>query len=247
MFLMGDVHGSPSNLKAWIRQLPRLAKNGYYDVVCLGDVGIRYGGEDWAHAKTIKNIMASYPNLIWHIMRGNHDDRYFEYACEHKDKYTIHDFSQMAVENEFPNILYGLDEGYMRGFDLKHCLMIPGAYSVDKWYRLEQGWPWNKDEQLTQEEMDRVEKMVAEYPNTISYVFSHTCPISWQDEFKDDLFLNGLDQSTVDNTMEVWLQEKILPLIEKNNPDYKWYFGHYHDDRVVNEHATMVYKKNIQL
>lgn len=247
MFVMGDIHGSPRSLKTWLKQLPKLDKSHKYEVICLGDVGLRYGGEETYYANDIKRMMASYPNLIWYIMRGNHDDRYFEYAEANLDRYTIGPFTHVAIENDFPNILYLQDECSIHGFDLKHCLVIPGAYSVDKWYRLGSGYPYNPDEQLTQEEMDKIEKAIAEYPNTISYVFSHTCPLSWQDEFKDDLFMDCIDQSSVDNTMEVWLEEKILPLIEKNNPNYKWYFGHYHDDRKVNEHATMVYMKNIQL
>lgn len=242
---MGDIHGSLDNLYNWIDQLPELDDTHFQNVITLGDVGLRYGGRDYG--KSIRRAMSFHDNLIWHIMRGNHDDRYFRYAEEHPTKYTVQEFAQYAVENKHSNILYLPDGGGIRTIDRKWCLFIPGSYSVDKWYRLENGYPYNPDEQLTEAEMKAIEDAVEKVEHPISYVFSHTCPKSWQDEFKDDLFMDCIDQSKVDETMEVWLEEKILPAIEKNNPNYHWYFGHYHDDREVNEHATMVYHKCIQL
>ena len=55
-------------------------------------------------------------------------------------------------------------------------------------------------------------------------VISHTCPWFYM---PTDLFLPGLDQSTVDNTMERYLGELEYDL------DYKrWAWGHYHADRL---------------
>ena len=39
------------------------------------------------------------------------------------------------------------------------------------------------------------------------------------------MFLRSVDQSTVDSSMEVWLQKIADRLTFKH-----WYFGHYHDD-----------------
>ena len=56
------------------------------------------------------------------------------------------------------------------------------------------------------------------------FVFTHTCPISFQ---PTDLFLSGINQSLVDNTMENWLEQV------KSNINWRvWCFGHYHADRL---------------
>ena len=57
-------------------------------------------------------------------------------------------------------------------------------------------------------------------------VVSHTCPLSWQDEFSG-LLNRNLDQSKIDQTMETWL-DAIWDTIQ-NRCD-AWYFGHFHHD-----------------
>ena len=90
---------------------------------------------------------------------------------------------------------------------------------------------WNKDEQLTKEEMNSISERFSGKHFTL--VLSHTCPVSWQ---PFDLFLSGLDQSTVDNTMENWLETF------KDKIDWDiWLFGHYHDDRLVRPGVEMYY------
>ena len=73
----------------------------------------------------------------------------------------------------------------------------------------------------------------------LDLVLSHTCPYSWQ---PTDLFLNGLDQSTVDNSMEKWLEE-----VETRLNYRHWLFAHFHDDRKINSKVTMLFNtiKNI--
>ena len=67
-------------------------------------------------------------------------------------------------EVNFPNIRYFMD-GHAYLIDGHPTLVIGGAYSIDKWYRLNRATPgaswtgWFKDEQLTPEEMqDESEK-----------------------------------------------------------------------------------------
>jgi 3-oxoacid CoA-transferase subunit A len=72
-------------------------------------------------------------------------------------------------------------------------------------------------------------------------VLSHTCPVAWE---PTDLFLKGLDQSTVDKTMERYLGE-----IEYNL-DYKaWLWGHYHAyrdyPRTDGRRRTMLYNQEV--
>ena len=125
----------------------------------------------------------------------------------------------MYQEDEFPNIYYFDDVPNRYKIHGKSVLTIPGAYSVDKFYRLERGWAWFPHEQLSAEEWNEF------YTSTLpqhhyDIILSHTCPYSWM---PTDLFLSSIDQSKVDNTMELWLEDF------KQNADYNfWFFGHYH-------------------
>jgi len=62
---------------------------------------------------------------------------------------------------------------------------------------------------------------------------THTCPYSIEPR---DMFLGFIDQATVDDSMEHWLDEVIHSI------NYNVYlFGHFHDDRLVRPHVEMFY------
>ena len=119
----------------------------------------------------------------------------------------------------------------------KTFLVIGGAYSVDKWYRLS-GVPkgtkwtgWFKDEQLTADEMtDIFKKYNGQHFN---YVLTHTCPRSWMPK---DLFLSNIDQNAVDNTMEIWFEQLKNSIIFDN-----WKFAHFHDNRQISSKVKMYF------
>ena len=140
---------------------------------------------------------------------------------------------EVWVEDDFPNIKYFFDcvcEYEILG---KKILCIPGAYSVDKQYRIMNKWQWFPSEQLNQtERKECFDKLVrSEY----DLVLSHTCPLSWQ---PTDLFLSCIDQSKVDNSMEYFLEN-----LKENMMWDIWLFGHYHDDRVVRPRVQMLFDK----
>ena len=69
-----------------------------------------------------------------------------------------------------------------------------------------------------------VEKQLSNNNWNVDVVLSHTVPYDYRPV---DLFLTMIDQSTVDETTELWLGE-----IEEKL-DYKWWYaGHYHTSRV---------------
>ena len=90
---------------------------------------------------------------------------------------------------------------------------------------------WFANEQLTEEEMQLAEEYL-KYKK-VDFVFSHTCPYSWR---PTDLFLNGIDQSKVDNTMEFWM-DSLKDMFQWNI----WCFGHYHADRLERPHVEQYY------
>ena len=58
-------------------------------------------------------------------------------------------------------------------------------------------------------------------------VLSHTCPLKYEPR---EVFLPGIDQSTVDKSTEQWLDT-----IEDKLTYTKWYCGHYHLQKTIDK------------
>lgn len=218
--ISGDTHGSLTRFTALKDYEPRTAA-----IIILGDVGFNYtaGSQD----NYLKNRANSYSNYIY-CVRGNHEMR-------PSDVPTMKEFWDENVGNvvyyepAYPYIRYFKD-GYLYQLGEYRALVIGGAYSVDKYYRLMMKRKWFPNEQLTAEEMNNIYKVYAN--DKVDFILSHTCPLSWQ---PTDLFLEGLDQSTVDNSMETWM-DAFKDALNWNI----WLFGHYHRDRLVRPHVEML-------
>ena len=111
-------------------------------------------------------------------------------------------------------------------------LILPGAYSVDKYYRLQNGAKWFENELLTENEMNEIEKKII--GQQFDFILTHTCPISWE---PTDLFLGCINQSTVDKSMEIWM-DRIKDKIKWQ----VWCFGHFHTDRLERPHVEMFFR-----
>lgn len=104
----------------------------------------------------------------------------------------------------------------------KKCLVIGGAYSVDKDIRILRDYGWWENEELTDTELAVIENAVV--GKKYDYVLTHTCPFS---NLPREVFLPGVDQSKVLNRTE-----KALDRIKDDIEFKKWYCGHYHTDKV---------------
>jgi 3-oxoacid CoA-transferase subunit A len=224
----GDTHGYTATRIANIKRNRNDLPPEDTAIVFLGDVGLNYylNKKD----KRAKELVNSYGYLVY-CVRGNHEARPF--AVTGMQLYNDPEVNGFVYrEPEYPNIRYLIDTfDYTIGG--QRTLIIGGAYSVDKYYRLEQGWNWFEDEQLTPEEKSVIADKLTY--NHYDLILAHTCPYSWR---PTDLFLAGLDQSKVDSTMELWLEE-----LKDKFKDSIYLFGHYHDDRLVREKVEMYYTK----
>ena len=226
VYFLGDIHGRvPRSIKNL--QKTAEANNEHYAVILLGDVGTNYYGDE--RDNVLKDDLAKRKNLTFYCLRGNHEMRPKDYNIPivlNED--VIQDVYQ---EEEYPTINYLID-GKMYDFNGYEVLAIGGAYSVDKFYRLSNGWSWFANEQLTTKEMEAIFEYWKD-DGYVDIVISHTCPFEWQ---PTDLFLPEINQSTVDNTMEVWMEE-LANAVQWNI----WLWGHYHADRIEAPHCEMFY------
>ena len=123
----------------------------------------------------------------------------------------------MYVEPQFPNLLFAKD-GEIYNINGNRCIVIGGAYSVDKPYRLVMGWHWRPNEQPSPKIKARVEKRLEADGWKIDAVLSHTCPLKYE---PTEVFIEGIDQSHVDKDTEV-----LLDSIEDRLDYGAWYCGY---------------------
>ena len=223
VYLMADTHGSAKPIKNFynrIKDTGELSNNREDNVIIIcGDAGLNYFFNH--RDKDVKTELSKYP-FTFFIVRGNHEERAEVCAETYPDEWTQEIFfdGDVWVEKEYPYIKYALDIVSVYNIDGYSTITIPGAYSVDKYRRIQNGWSWFEKEQLSEEEKSLGELSIKLCHNKCDLVLSHTCPIIYE---PTDLFLSCVDQSLVDSSMERYLGE-----IEYNL-DYKaWVWGHYH-------------------
>lgn len=198
----------------------------YTGVIILGDAGLNYyeGIKDYTNKELVEQM-----GYTVYCVRGNHEKRP-EDVPTMLTAYDDEVDGEVYYEQAFPHIRYFQDGGRYTIQGLK-TIVLGGAYSVDKDYRLSQGWKWFNNEQLSEEERSAIfDNIKGEH---FDLVLTHTVPINWE---PTDLFLPIIDQSTVDKTTELWLQDV------HDNIDYSlWCAGHYHDNRFLRPRAVMLY------
>ena len=196
-------------------------------LIILGDAGINYYANEKDYI--LKNRLLQFP-ITFFCIHGNHEERPENIKTYKRKKF--HD-GIVYYEEEYPKILFAKD-GEVYNFNNKKTLVIGGAYSVDKFYRLMMEYNWYESEQPDDKTKNKVKKVLKELNNRVDIILSHTCPYKY---LPREMFLDEIDQSAVDNTTEYFLDE-----IE-NTTDYnKWYCGHYHTDKDIDKIKFMFNK-----
>ena len=219
VFYTGDIHGETRKIKHFIL-LNNLERGDI--IVILGDAGLNYYGNDKGDLSRKKNL-GKYGQfgITVFCIHGNHEMR-----PESIDTYKEMEWHGGTVyyEEKFPNILFAKD-GEIYDLDGQSHIALGGAYSVDKFYRLQGHGKWFPDEQPSDEIKARVQNKLDSVNWNVDIVLSHTCPFKYT---PTETFLPFIDQSTVDTSTEHWLDD-----IEDKLQYKKWYCGHWHIDKSI--------------
>lgn len=223
VYITGDKHGDYTEIFEFCDKYQTTKKD---IMIILGDSGINYYLNELDYK--LKDKLKELPITLFCI-HGNHEER-----PENIKNYKIKTFKMGIVyyEQEYSNILFAKD-GEVYNFDNKKVLVIGGAYSVDKDYRLMMGYNWYESEQPNETIKQEVKNKLKEYNNKIDTILSHTCPFKY---IPYEAFISGIDQSKVDNSTEKYLDE-----IENNTIYESWYCGHYHIDKTIDKIHFIMY------
>ena len=82
-------------------------------------------------------------------------------------------------EEEFPSILFAKD-GEVYNLNGLKTIVMGGAYSIDKAYRLAYGYGWWEDEQPSDEIKKYVEEQLEREAWDVDVVLSHTTPLKYE-------------------------------------------------------------------
>lgn len=221
VYITGDTHGRFDRIELFCHVMQTTKAD---TMIILGDAGFNYysGSRD---AKVKKQANAFPIRLL--CIHGNHEIRPQNIPSY---KETVFCGGRVLYEPEYPDLLFAID-GEVYELDGFRCIAIGGAYSVDKFYRLEKGYGWWPDEQPSPEIKATVEHKLKALDDKVDIVLSHTCPRKYEPV---ETFLGFIDQSTVDKSTEDWLDE-----IEASTDYRKWYCGHYHTRKRIDRMQFM--------
>ena len=224
IYVTGDTHGKFQRITDFCEQ----EKTSREDImIILGDAGINYSG--WVLDQEKKELLKTLPITLFCI-HGNHEQR-----PDTIDSYAEKRWHGGIVywEEDYPNLLFAKD-GEIFDLDGKQTIVIGGAYSIDKMIRVIYGYGWWADEQPSDEIKRYVEEQLEKRNWKIDVILSHTVPLKYEPR---EMFMTGVDQSSVDKSTEEWLD-----WIEEKLEYQKWYCGHYHTEKKIGK-VDMKYKE----
>lgn len=223
IYVTGDTHADLDIGKLSVKRFPQQKElsKGDYLIIC-GDFGLIWDGSRremwWQNWLTMKNF-----TTLW--IDGNHENFDILYQFPLINKFGG------KVREIAPDVFH-LDRGQVLTIDEKKIFVMGGARSVDKDRRIEH-ISWWKEEMPSDKEMECAVSALARNNWKVDYVLTHCAPRSIQtmlaNWYENDPMVSFLERIRIDLTFK------------------RWYFGHYHVDKQVNEHFIALYNEVIPI
>ncbi len=222
VYITGDMHGDLERL--YDKEFRKLRK-GDILIVC-GDFGYIFDG-----SKQEKEVIKWFAKrkFITAFVDGTHDNLDKINRCRE----TV--WKGGKVHRIKGNLLH-LMRGQIFNIDGNKYFTFGGGESADKDMRVAQGFWW-REEEPTPAEMADGAKVLDEAGCVVDYIITHEPPSL----VKSAMLLRRGDSDNV-NKLNGYFEE-----IGKSCDYRHWYFGSLHEDRVITEHHTCVFKKMIAI
>lgn len=221
VYITGDKHANFYDVCCFCKKEKTVKEDL---MIVLGDAGINYFNSQQDYK--LKEELLNCP-ITFFCIHGNHEER-----PENIKTYIEKEFlgGRVLYEEKYPNILFAQD-GEIYNINDNKVLVIGGAYSVDKEYRIKFGHCWYESEQPNEKTKKKVFDVLKKNNNKVDVILSHTCPYEYMPR---EVFMSGIDQTKVDYTTEKFLDE-----VENNTKYTKWYCGHYHTEKQIDKMEFM--------
>lgn len=222
VYITGDMHGCLERL--YDRNFRRL-KSGDVLIVC-GDFGYIFNGD-----KTERQVIdfLGSRRFVTAFVDGTHDN------LDTINRARVTYWHGGLVHRINGNLIH-LMRGQIFEIEGSSFFTFGGGESTDKDMRVEQGYWWRQEEP-TPSEMAEGAKRLDEAGLKVDYIITHEPPSL----VKSAILLRRGDSDRV-NKLNGYLEE-----IGRSCEFRHWYFGSLHEDRVITERHTCVFRAMIPI
>lgn len=223
IYITGDTHGDRLRFIEGNMEGEPEWKQGDYLIVC-GDFGYVFLDSDDENA--FLDYLESKPYTIC-FCDGNHENfkRIYEYPEIEWNGGRVH----VLRKN-----IFHLMRGGVFDMDGKTFFVMGGAYSIDKYMRKE-GFSWWKEELPSDLEYKEAVRNLEKCGKTVDFVISHTAP-------KEIICRMGKYPDGHDMELTGFLEWVMYEVKFK-----KWFFGHWHTDKLITEKFHAVFLDVIEI
>lgn len=242
IWITGDTHGNwmhRLNTNAFPEQ-KGMTKDDY--VIICGDFGLWHDTKserrnlDWIEDRPFTTLFVD----------GNHSnfDRLYAYPVEEWNGGKVH-FIRPSVIHLMRGQVFTIDEktfftfGGASSHDIQDGILEPRDDRIEKWEREFKRFrvnhvSWWKEELPSNEEMREGIENLLSYNNNIDFIITHCTSSSTA-----VLISNGMYKP---DKLTAYLEE-IRQMVNFK----RWFFGHYHDNKAVNDKEIMLYEQIIRI
>lgn len=214
LYITGDTHGNFDRILKWT-ETTNLNKDKDF-LFILGDFGYIWDNKRTSFEKDNLDFISCLPFTTLFI-DGNHENH------ERLNSMRVVNFSGGKAHKVYDSI-YHLMRGQVYEIAGKRIFTFGGASSIDKHLRTED-ISWWKEEEFNYCEANTAYENLNNVGWEVDYVLTHSAPLSIRDKL-----LEGNKPSSTERMLEAML---------RNIKFKRWYFGHYHIDKKMDNFTAM--------
>ncbi len=225
IFITGDLH-VPHHVDGLFQlkeKFPSLTKKDY--VIVAGDFGGCFSEKSWEY---LQNMMKQLPFTLLFV-DGNHEN------FEKLNGFPMKEWNGGKIHVLLPDVFH-LMRGQIFSIEGKTFFTLGGAESTDKKDRTE-GKSWWKEESISDEDEENARENLVKHQFQVDYVITHTMPSCY-------LFYPPFYQRSFGRAMN---SENRLEHLRQIMDYHHWFFGHWHEDVVISQNTTAVFRYIYQL
>ncbi len=217
IYVTGDTHGDINRFRQIDKNGNVSICHGDYLIIC-GDFGFIFDDDDGE--KEWLNELEHLPyTILW--VDGNHEN------FKAINKYPVELWNGGKIHRIRKNILH-LMRGQVFVVEGYKIFTMGGAYSIDRYLRQEDVSYWKEELPTDKEYKEAVLNLYAN-DKKVDIIISHTAP-------KEIIRMMGYYPDRHDEELTGFL-EWVMHECKYN----KWYFGHWHEDRVIADKFIALY------